>query len=210
MNNYYDKLNLNSVEIDAEGYKEHLGGGTEHWEQRGAFQVQLMRFFGLQAESSLLDVGCGPLRGGIHLLKYLDSGLYRGVDYNSSFIEAAHTTLIKMGQSDYVKQISLLRDFDFQRLNRKFDFVLCFSVLNHCSEADRKLFFERVKSVMKNDTRLIVTHGDWFDSKKYDWSSLEVVRVVKSEKDLGLKFKEWGFEDGAGDRLPILEFRIKS
>ena len=44
---------------------------------------------GLAPTSKLLDVGCGALRAGILLAKYLQPGGYYGIDVNESVIRAA-------------------------------------------------------------------------------------------------------------------------
>ena len=213
----YSKVKLTPQQIEAEEYKNHLGGGAKNWYKRGALQVVLMKFFGLKPESSLLDVGCGPLRAGVHLIRFLSAGRYSGVDSNPSFLEAARRTLEQEGLSESAV-LTLLDDFDFETLKSKFDFALCFSVLNHCDHPHRRMFFERVQEVMSDDSRLIVTHGEWFKPEQFPTSTVRLSRKIETEKDLGLKFGDWGFRDGgtgittaAGGRgipLPILEFTL--
>ncbi len=204
----YTKVKLTPQQIEAEEYKEHLGGGAENWSKRGAFQVELMKFFGLKPESSLLDIGCGPLRGGVHLIRFLSAGRYSGVDSNPSFLEAARRTLEQEGLSESAV-LSLLDEFDFKTLKSKFDFALCFSVLNHCDHLRRKMFLEQVQEVMNDDCRLIITHGDWFNSEQFSTSAVRLSRKIETEKDLGLKFGDWGFKvGGLGIPLPILEFTL--
>ena len=101
----------------------------------------------------------------------------------------------------------MLDAFDFESLGRTFDFLLCFSVLNHCTESDRALFFERVGNAMHGHSRLIVTHARWFAPGR-STGDLRLARSLDTEAALGagLRFKDWGFDDGPGDRLPILEF----
>lgn len=41
------------------------------WEEIGMLQFQFLVAQGIRAEHRLLDVGCGCLRGGIHLTGYL-------------------------------------------------------------------------------------------------------------------------------------------
>jgi len=202
----YSKITLSSQQIDAGEHKQHLGGGARYWDRRGAFQLALLQWLGLDRYDTLLDVGCGPLRGGIHFIKFLERGNYWGVDFNASFIEAAH----RFVQAEHVPSASShvleLNDFNFAKLHRTFDFILCFSVLNHCDDLERKLFFERIPTVMTKSTKLLVTHASWFRAQDFASSFLELKRSFSSETELAthLKFQDWGF-DGPGDRLPILE-----
>lgn len=203
----YSTIKLSGKEIAAGAYKKYLGGGAKDWEKRGAFQVELLCGLGLNSEHTLLDVGCGPLRAGVHFIRFLQPGNYWGVDFNASFIEAAHLLLAQSGMAGAAPQVSVLNAFDFKSLGRTFDFVLCFSVLNHCAEPDRALFFERVGNAMHGGSRLIVTHAGWFAPGR-PTGNLRLSRSLDTEAALGagLRFKDWGFEDGPGDRLPILEF----
>jgi SAM-dependent methyltransferase len=58
------------------------------WEEAGARHLEFLREHGLQVSDRVLDVGCGPLRTGVKLLKYLEPNRYVGVDSDASMIEA--------------------------------------------------------------------------------------------------------------------------
>ena len=45
---------------------------------------------GLKPEHKLLDVGCGPLRGGIKFINYLEPGNYYGVDKRADVIDESN------------------------------------------------------------------------------------------------------------------------
>lgn len=205
----YSKIILSPGQIDAGEHKNHLGGGAAHWRQRGAFQLALLQWTGLEPHDTLLDIGCGPLRAGIHIIRFLENGNYRGVDFNASFIQAAHELLRQEQLSSIAPRITALQEFDFATLAETFDYLLCFSVLNHCSDADRKLFFKRVPAVMHADSRLFVTHAGWFDAREFASLPVRVETIHRSEQDLPahLGFRHWGFGE-PGDRIPIMEFRL--
>src|SRR3569833_897060 len=75
-------LNFTASAIGRVDYNSQLGGGRATWDSRGRFQLELMRSRGLLPTSTLLDIGCGPLRAGIPFIRYLDTGYYFGFDYN--------------------------------------------------------------------------------------------------------------------------------
>ena len=206
----YSTIHLDSSQIAAGEYKNHLGGKAAAWHTRGEFQLELLRFLGLEADERLLDVGCGPLRAGVHFIRHLNAGGYEGVDFNPSFIEAARQVVDEAGLAERSPVVRVLVDFDFRRINGTFDWILCFSVLNHCVESDRRLFFERVHLVMHDASRLVVTHGSWFDETLLAGSGLALRRRISNESELpsALAFARWGF-GGSGDRLPILEFALE-
>lgn len=206
----YKKVKLAPHQIQAEEYKNYLGGGAETWSRRGRFQRELLRSLGLVQGHSLLDVGCGPIRAGVHFIEFLDPGNYCGVDFNPSFVESANRLIESGPLTSKSPQIFLIDEFEVGRLGRKFDYLLCFSVLNHCTDSERHLFFDRIKCAMHQDSRLVVTHGDWFDAERYDVAGLLQHPTINNESQLPphLKLADWGFGD-VGDRLPILQFGLR-
>lgn len=205
----YSAIQLDSSQIAAGEYKNHLGGKAAAWGKRGEFQLELLRFLGLQTHARMLDVGCGPIRAGVHFIRYLDAGGYTGVDFNPSFIEAARQIVDEAGLAECAPSILVLEDFDFRLVTGTFDWILCFSVLNHCIEEDRRKFFEGIHRVMHDASRLVVTHGEWFDEAFLAGSGLVLRRRIGSESELPpeLAFAHWGFGE-PGDRIPILEFAL--
>ena len=87
--NKYRGLAVSADEAAAGDYKRHLGGGGREWDARGAYQLELLRHLGLQPQHRLVDYGCGPLRAGRFLIRYLQAGCYRGYDFNPDFIVIA-------------------------------------------------------------------------------------------------------------------------
>ena len=202
----YQQVTLSAQEIAQGAHQHHLGGGPQAWQQRGAFQLAALQHLGLQPSDSVLDVGCGPLRGGIHLLSFLQPGNYWGFDFNTSFVAAAHAVLAKSGHSRATEQVMVLEDFDFARLGRTFDWLLCFSVLNHCNAAQRTLFFERVRHAVHPRSRVLITHAGWFEPQQIQAQGLAVLQSFNTESSLGphLQLQDWGFDDGVLDRLPFV------
>jgi ABC-2 type transport system ATP-binding protein len=58
------------------------------WEEAGGRHFEFLREHGLRPSDQVLDVGCGCLRTGVKLLKYLEPDRYVGVDSDASMIEA--------------------------------------------------------------------------------------------------------------------------
>jgi len=104
------------------------GGG---WNDMGTLQLNFLVDQGLMPSHHLLDVGCGALRGGLHFVRYLDSGHYSGMDINAAFLKAGRGELGLAGLSN--KGAVLLQDeaFRFSRFDRSFDYALAVSVFTH-------------------------------------------------------------------------------
>ncbi len=102
------------------------------WEQLGELQFAQLCAAGLEPHHSLLDIGCGSLRGGIHFIRYLQPGNYTGIDRDRGLIKAgAEVELPAAGLDSSRCRLEVMDDFDFPSLGRKFDFALAQSVFTH-------------------------------------------------------------------------------
>jgi SAM-dependent methyltransferase len=202
----YRKLRLSPRQIRRGLHRDELGGGAAQWQRRGAFQLALLQHLGLRADSRVLDVGCGPLRGGLPLIGFVGGARYRGVDSNLSLVEAAHFELDRAGLAGAKPRVSQLADFALATLGERFDFVLCFSVLNHCTRDERERFLAEVPAVLAPGCRLVVTHASWVDALALRGSPMDVTRRYDGEADLppALAPSRWGFPAGEGGPLPIV------
>ena len=107
-------------------------GSHAFWERLGRMQLDYLVREGLQPSHYLLDVGCGPLRGGIHFIRYLDEGHYFGVEKDKAKLEAGRDVeLPRNGLTHKRPTLVQMDDFRFPELGQKFDFALAQSVFTH-------------------------------------------------------------------------------
>lgn len=124
-------------------HREAIGG---MWTELGNLQFQFMKDQGLLPCDTMLDIGCGSLRGGIHFIKYLDPGNYFGLDANKSLLDAGYDVeLAKEGLQHLLLRDNLRCDaeFAFSNFKRKFNFALAQSVFTHLS-------FNRIRQCLEN------------------------------------------------------------
>jgi SAM-dependent methyltransferase len=197
----YTGLEIDSAAIARGDYKQHLGGGSESWEQRGLFQLRLLQSRGLSPGSTLLDIGCGPMRAGAHFVRYLEAGRYVGFDYNASFVEAARFVIAEQGLADKSPAVLRLQDFDFRSLNRRFDFAIAFSVLNHCDHVQRELFLRNIRDGLAPGAQLYVSHAGWMNEAHL---ALAGLRIRHNFDAAELKLEENGW-DSREEVLPLYE-----
>jgi len=150
-------------------YQERFGGGKVEWAERGRFQLELLLWRGLQPTHKLLDVGCGPLRGGKHLIAYLNPDSYYGIDCNEEFIQYA----VESTQDD-PKNPHFRTTCNFESFPLHFDFILCFSVLNHCSHEEQGTCLQELLKVSHQDTKIIITHLAKIPTKVFDVTRLSL------------------------------------
>jgi SAM-dependent methyltransferase len=117
--------------FDPEWHRRAIGY-VEEWDVHGPRQLEFLQEQGLQPEHYLLDVGCGPLRGGVHFIGYLDAGHYYGVDKNESVLETARNLELKRyGVEHKNPTLVAMENFDFGSLGQAFDYAWAQSVFTH-------------------------------------------------------------------------------
>ena len=116
----------------------------------------------IQAGDKVLDVGCGNGRL-LDLLKEAKVD-YLGVDFSENLIEAAR------GKYPEAK-FQVLDLFELEKLNERFDAVLCISVLNHFPYEDQAKIIKNISSVIRPGGYLLMVNWNlWnLESKKSAW-----------------------------------------
>jgi len=135
-------------------HREYVGG---LWEELGLFQLEQLIQHGLLPEHTLLDIGCGCLRGGVHFVRYLKTGYY-GHDLHPELIETGIAEeLIPLGLSVPSTHFQCNADFDFSAFPVRFDFALAQSLFSHLPFNDIRLCLERLAPCMRSGGRLYAT-----------------------------------------------------
>ena len=121
---------LSSEQIAAGEHRDLVGG---LWEQAGSLQLGFLAARGLRPSMRLLDLGCGCLRGGLHLIGYLDPGCYFGLDVNASLLAAGRLELERAGLGGRLPAANLLCNGGLEgwRFGVEFDVVLAHSLFTH-------------------------------------------------------------------------------
>jgi SAM-dependent methyltransferase len=115
---------------------EFLGGPPRLFERVGREQAIVLLEHGLTFESTVLDIGCGVLRGGRWIIPLLKPSHYCGIEPQRQMVER--------GLQDFVDQeILALKSprfdyndrFDFSVFDMKFSHFLARSIWTHASKA---------------------------------------------------------------------------
>jgi SAM-dependent methyltransferase len=133
-------------------------GFVEEWEEHGRAQFDYLVAQGLEPHHCLLDVGCGPLRGGVHFIRYLEPGNYVGVDKNAAVLEAAREVeLERYGLRERRPTLVPMENFDFPALDRTFDFAWAQSVFTHLPLNSIVRCLMRIEQVLVEGGRFYAT-----------------------------------------------------
>ena len=204
--NRYDGLSFSEEDILSENYKKNLGGGPKQWELRGRFQVELLKHLGMQSNSRLADFGCGPLRAGQHIIKFLDEGQYDGYDFNDDFLRIGRELVTSTPElSKKNPQVFSSKDTDF--LQTGYDYIIAFSVLNHFqNKEERKQFLHSLKTLTAG-TRIYITHAKWMHTEE-EFHGLDLEHRLMHQSDFPerLNIEKWGWNEGS-NVFPLLEIK---
>jgi len=115
---------------------ELLVGPLGCWKELQRYQIRVLTELGMQPDDTLLDIGCGPLQGGVAFIRYLAPSCYYGVDLESAALWAGCDELSR--QQLWRKRPHLLcsRSFGDERLgDKQFDFIWLSQILYYFDES---------------------------------------------------------------------------
>ncbi|MEX0450077.1 class I SAM-dependent methyltransferase [Spiribacter sp. 221] len=146
------------TDVKAKIDSEMAVGGL--WDKMGEHQFKFLLQNGLKPESSLLDIGCGSLRGGVRFINYLDEEKYTGFDISKGVIQAGMEKLDELGLGNKKPTIFVNegKNLRFEDLDGEcFDYLLAQSVFSHLHAAHIEECFENLNKVMHADSRFFFT-----------------------------------------------------
>lgn len=133
------------------------------WEEVGALQLDYLKAHGLRPDHRLFDLGCGTLRAGRLLIRYLQPGGYTGMDMSGEAIAEAEALIDREGLRR--KQPHLVQNpagnLDFRELaGARFDVVLAQSVFTHLLEEHIDACFANIHRVLAPCGRFFFTYAE--------------------------------------------------
>ena len=133
--------------------KTFLGGPKRDFERVGRLGFEVLLREGLLPSSTVLDVGCGALRLGYWLMRFLDPGCYCGIEPQQD--------MLKLGLERLVEPDAVARaearfayndDFDFSGFGTRFDFVIARSIWTHASK-------QQISAMLRSFAATSSAHG---------------------------------------------------
>ena len=136
-------------------YRKLAGHG---WGIYAAHQFNVLTSFGLKPKDTLLDLGCGGLRGGRLFIAFLEKGNYYGIEPEGWAIKEAIES--EFGQ-EYIEKRNPSFDYNSKAelscFDKKFDFILAHSIFIHAPRSWISTCFEEAKKVLKSDGKFLAT-----------------------------------------------------
>ena len=119
---------LTEEELRSGKHRRWVGGD---WERKGRIQIEFMKRRGLEPHHKFLDVGCGVLRGGLHLIDYLEPGNYHGIEAQEARIAAGEWELRQAGLEHKKPNLLVNEAFEVDLFGGTFDYALALSLFTH-------------------------------------------------------------------------------
>ena len=135
-------------------------------EVMGPWQLELLRANGLNERSTIVDIGCGTLRGGLHFIRYLESGRYIGVDPLEELVEEGEKLVTEAELTNKAPILGGMEQLS-SLTPRSADFVLTQSVLNH-------LRAEQIEDVVARVNAVLSDTGTWLSTGRLS-TDVEIV-----------------------------------
>lgn len=154
-----------SIYHDAEHVRAEIAAGAHRavigglWEEMGRLQRDFLIAQGLQPEHRVIDVGCGSLRAGVPLTRYLAPRRYFGIDLRSELLDAGYQEIRAAGLEDMLPRDHLAEsgDFDISMFGVDFDFGLAQSVFTHIPLVELTRCLNRMRPHFKPAARFYAT-----------------------------------------------------
>jgi hypothetical protein len=136
------------------GQRQHRAwvGPPDYFDRLGAVQFTMLLSLGMRETDTLLDIGCGSLRGGRFSLLYLNPERYFGIEpedwcLRDGIDAELGRELIALKQPAF----SHNHDFDARHFGRSFDYVMAAGIFMHASRAQIDQCLRSVAHVLARD-----------------------------------------------------------
>ncbi len=210
----------NTIEKIAKLINEEVsftGGPIKDFEKVGRDTFITLLQNGLRPDHKILDFGCGALRLGYWIVRFMDDNKYYGIEPNERRLESGKKYCL--GEEIIHKKtpkFSTNSSCDFSVFNTKFDFVVARSILTHTSPAMFRKIIKEFKESGNEGAIMLASYWpklNWVDKKIKktfspgegingdrldldDWRFIKVIKysfntVELWSKEFGLKVSEF-------------------
>lgn len=146
-------------------------GPLGYWKELQAYQLNTLIKTGLKPQNKLLDLGCGPLQGGIAFIKYLEKNNYYGIDIRQESIEAGAKQIKRYKLESKNPYLSLSDSFGKKELNQvKFDFIWASQILYYFDDQKLRTLMDWISVSLQKEGKFL---GDIIGPKHYEFKTRE-------------------------------------
>jgi SAM-dependent methyltransferase len=134
----------------------------------GRYAFEHLLNLGLLPSHKVLDVGCGVGRFGIHMVRFLDTGNYCGIDsHRESLRVFSEYELVLHGLSDKAPQFLWDKDFSVSWFGVEFDWIIDFATTLHVPDDERPSVFAKLAKSLAPCGKLLCANVPKIDLDAY-------------------------------------------
>ena len=139
-------------------HREYVGG---EFDRIGQWQYNyIIENTGITPNSNFLDIACGCLRLGVHMIPFLDTGKYYGIEGSQSVLTAGlDNELDQSVRKQKLPNTTVNLDFDFSFCN-EYDIAWSNSLLSHLTTDDIKKLFVNLRQSSNKQSKFYFTYFD--------------------------------------------------
>lgn len=165
---------------------EAMVGPLGFWDKLQRYQLNVLQQNGMKPEHTLMDIGCGPLQGGVAFIKYLDASHYVGIDRDPVRLQAAHSQIADHDLAAKRPKLILSSDFGASELDgATFDFMWASQILYYFDESKMTQLLAMVANRLSRNGKFL---GDIIGPEHYEFRSPEcgwMLHTVDTVQQLG-------------------------
>ena len=146
--------------ITRDGAIKFVGSESRYdFDLMGKDHFNYLYHHGLKPNHTFFDVGCGALRTGQHVIPYLNSGNYFGLDRMPELIEyGLNDVLTPEIVFEKEPKFSVNNEFNCEFINRSIDYAWCQSLMSHLSTKDITRCLTNVKEKLSATGKIYFTY----------------------------------------------------
>lgn len=158
---------MNNLKSNWEWSLEYTGD-PQSFDKRGEIITKWLKELGMTPESRVLDIGCGNLNTGVHLIRFLNPGRYVGIDVNGWLVNAALEQFPDLPAK--APRFLWNSEFDASEVGVTFDFVVSHSVMSHMAHDQFPQALAAVRAVVDEGAVWLSSfRADQFNSLAKEW-----------------------------------------
>jgi hypothetical protein len=160
----------------------------EYHSERGLPIFEFLVDLGLKPEHVCIDYGCGSLRIGQHLISYLNTGNYWGLDLTDRFYRDGLDLLADPVAESKKPNLRIISDEALvAAAAASADFIISYAVLTHVPPVETGIFFDRAMSLMTSKTVLVFSFQEAMKSfrrggKGWAQDAATIERLIRERK----------------------------
>ena len=176
-------------------YKSFSSIEETYYRNGAGIFLTLLNRFDLKATDNVLDIGCGSLRVGKHLIPFLETSAYCGIEPERKFVDEGIKWELSKSMTDLKEpKFSSGADFPCQTFNKTFNLALAAYVFVSCSPSQLKTCLTNLKPCLADNGKFIFhirfgvrsSHVSWEEAKeqKIEWYENKPYRFSDNMKTI--------------------------